>query len=270
MIPLVLPLFLRAPQAEVLSQDERRLPVIMYHSVLKDRNRAGKYVVSPDTLLSDLLYLKQRGYETVLPADLAAFAEGSGTLPEKPVMITFDDGHLNNLIYVLPILEELDMRAVVSVVGEYTDRFTDAPDPNPNYAYLSWEQVKTLSDSGRFAIGNHTDSMHSETGRSGCMRCYGESVDSYKKTLLADVGRLQSKLLEKGIPCITFAYPFGRISPEAREVLAGLGFAVTLTCFEHVSVIEKGDPESLFGLGRFNRAAGDNSVDFFRRVLKEG
>ena len=52
-----------------------RLPVLMYHSILKDPKRAGKYVVSPDTLKGDLQYLKERGYTTVVVEDLIRYVD---------------------------------------------------------------------------------------------------------------------------------------------------------------------------------------------------
>ena len=91
------------------------LPVIMYHSVLKDGARIGKYVVSPDSFEHDLAFLKDNGYETVSISDLTDFVYEGKKLPEKPVMITFDDGYYNNLVYAAPLLEKYNMKAVISV-----------------------------------------------------------------------------------------------------------------------------------------------------------
>ena len=104
------------------------LPILMYHSVLKDKSRAGKYVVSPDTLEQDMLYLKGCGYTTVVMEDLINYVENGVPLPEKPVMLTFDDGHLNNKTYVYPLLQKHGMKAVISIVGEYTELFSNTPD----------------------------------------------------------------------------------------------------------------------------------------------
>ena len=66
------------------------LPVLMYHSVAPVPEQ--QYCVTPETLESDLRYLQAHGYETVSPEELVAYTNGNGTLPEKPVMLTFDDG----------------------------------------------------------------------------------------------------------------------------------------------------------------------------------
>ncbi len=256
-------------ERETSETDRRTLPVLMYHSVLKDARRAGKYVVSPDTFESDMRYLLDHGYESVLPSELAAFADGGGQLPDKPVLITFDDGYYNNLTYVLPILDRLNMKAVVDVVGQYAETFSERSDPNPNYAYLSWDEITELADSGRVEIGNHTYGMHTESARLGCMKKRGEDLDTYRALLLGDLGRLQTLLQSRAhVTCITFAYPFGDISPEAAGVLKELGFQCTLTCYEKINTIVRGDPDSLFMLGRYNRPAGMSTESFMARVLR--
>ena len=57
------------------------------------------------------------------------------------------------------------MKAVVDVVGQYAETFTEKAYPNPNYAYLSWDEITELADSGRIEIGSHTYGMHAEAAR---------------------------------------------------------------------------------------------------------
>ena len=87
------------------------LPIIMYHSVLK--SRSGDYIVHPSELENDLKYIKENGYETVVMADLINFVYEGVELPEKPIMITFDDGYYNNLGYAVPLLQKYGMKAVI-------------------------------------------------------------------------------------------------------------------------------------------------------------
>ena len=68
------------------------VPVVMYHSMLKDEARHGQYVISPEEFENDLQYLQSHGYTTILIEDLIAYTKG-GSLPEKPVLLTFDDGY---------------------------------------------------------------------------------------------------------------------------------------------------------------------------------
>ena len=81
------------------TEKEIFVPSVMYHSLLKDPDRAGDYVVSPAVFEEDMRYLAEKGYETVFASDLIDFVEKGVPLPEKPVLVTFDDGYLNVMTY---------------------------------------------------------------------------------------------------------------------------------------------------------------------------
>lgn len=255
-----------SPKADAAAGSATKLPIIMYHSVLRDPKRAGEYIVSPQTVENDLIYLKQRGYTAITASELAEAVKKGDELPEKPVMITLDDGYLNNLTYVLPLLERYDMKAVVSVVGSYCECFSQNNDHNPAYAYLSWEDIEELTATGRVEIGNHTYDMHSRTGRKGIKRLRGEDEAAYYAALVCDIGRTQSLLEENcGIVPTTFAYPYGQVEKAAVPVLKEMGFTVLLTCTEKVNELN-GDPAVLNDLGRFNRPSGISTEKFMRKI----
>ena len=79
-----------------------RVPVIMYHAVMDDASRLGKYVISPEELESDFKWLSENGYTAVLSEDLINYTENGAALPEKPILLTFDDGYYNNYLYAYP------------------------------------------------------------------------------------------------------------------------------------------------------------------------
>ena len=155
---------------DVEKAESRNLPIVMYHSVVEDASKRGPYVVTVEELKQDLKWIKDNGYETVLMEDLINFVNGQGDLPKKPFLITFDDGNYNNLYYVLPLLEEYEMKAVISAVGIYADQAQadvvqaekngggDAQ--NPNYDYLTWEELKQLDQSPLVEVQNHTYDLH--------------------------------------------------------------------------------------------------------------
>ena len=249
-------------------RETRRLPVLMYHSVLKDPKRAGTYVVSPDCFESDLKYLLQTGYTTVTAMELIAFADGTGALPEKPVLITFDDGYYNNYIYILPILERYRAHAVINVVGSFCDIYSQTPDPNPNYAHVSWDEVRLLSGSGYVEIGNHTYDMHGNGSREGCLRLAGEEEEHYRSALMRDIGAMQAALWQRSeIRSAIFAYPYGRQSQESEEVLGELGFRCVLTCREKMNQLVRGEKDCLMNLGRYNRPAYMTTEAFMSKCL---
>lgn len=86
---------------------EVRLPVLMYHGVHSDPKKAGDYVITPQALEEDLLYLQRQGCTTVVMSDLIAYVQQGAPLPEKPVMITFDDGYYNNYLNAYPLLQNI-------------------------------------------------------------------------------------------------------------------------------------------------------------------
>lgn len=132
--------------------DGIKLPIIMYHSIVKNEDRSGEYVITPIELEKDLLYLKQNGYTTVFVNDVIRYVKRGGELPEKPIILSFDDGTYNYREYLLPLLEKYDMKATVSIVGAYTDAACEEAEPDPAYSYLDWQDVSVLRDSGHVEI----------------------------------------------------------------------------------------------------------------------
>ena len=186
-------------------------------------------------------------------------------MPEKPVVLTFDDGYLTNLEYILPILEKHNAKAVFSIVGEYTDRFTNVRDRVLSYAHLCWEDVKALVDSPFAEIQNHSYNMHSLKGRRGVAKKKGESLEEYRKVLDNDILYMQKLIQEKtGYTPTTFTYPFGELSSAAEKILKEMGFKATLTCTEGMNVLT-GKPEDLYYMRRYNRPCNVDRDKFFGR-----
>lgn len=243
--------------------------IIMYHQIASGKSKLGKFVLSDSQLESDMLYLKEQGYETITMAQLIDYSKGVGGLPEKPVMLTFDDGYESFYGYVYPLLQKYNMRAVLSVVGEFVDRYTENPDHNLRYSCLNWDEVREMRNSGLVEIQNHTYDMHStgKTGRQGCAIKKGESEEAYKQIFLEDVSKMQEKLkAELGAPADTFTYPFGALCKQSVPLLKELGFQAALTCREElVTAAPYGD--WMYRLGRYNRPNGKSSEAFFEKVL---
>ena len=244
------------------------VPIIMYHSIMQRSNEFGKYVITPDEFDNDLSYLKKHNYNAITVTDLINYVYKGEDIPLKPVIITFDDGNLNNYLYGQPVLKKYNMKAVISIIGSYTETFSTFPYPtgDPAYAHASWDQIKAMNDSGYFEIQNHSYSLHSINKRNGTKRKKGESLESYRNMLTADIMKLQNKLTETcGITPNTFTYPYGAISKESKEILKELGFRASLSCLEGVNLINKDKEDVLFGLKRKNRPHGVSSERFFKK-----
>ena len=257
------------PTRQVLSTVQTRtLPVVMYHHVLRDTRRAGKYILPEETLREDLAFLQQNGYTSVTVGDVLAFVRGEKALPERIVMLTFDDGYQSMETYVLPLLREFGMKAVLSVVGQFAQTYTDSGDTNVNYACLSWEALRRLADSGAFELQNHTYALHQNGGdRKGLAQKKDESLDAYRAMLTEDLMKNQAAIRQyTGQTPTALTYPFGACSNSTPQIAKDCGFQAILTCVQQINTITQGDTESLFSLGRFNRAAGETSETFFAKL----
>lgn len=259
---------MRAVKVEAPVHEGVFLPVIMYHSVVENGGN-GDYIIDAADFEKDMKYLEANGFKSVSIAQLVDYVYADGKLPEKPVMITFDDGFENNLTVALPVLEKYDMCGIVSVVGEFTEKAVAENDPNPAYAYCTWDDIRAMSECGRLEIGNHTDKMHSiSNGRRGCAMKWNESLADYADAFETDIGGLQQKIIENSeITPIVFAYPYGSISRESIPILKKMGFKATFICYEKPNYITK-TPNTLFGLNRYNRASYLSTEEFMRRALK--
>lgn len=244
------------------------VPIIMYHSILKSAKPEDRYIVSPYALEADLNYLTSHGYTMILMQDLIDYSAGKTTLPEKPIVLTFDDGHFNNYTYVYPLLQKYQGKAVISVVGAYTDEYTASGDKNPNYAYLSWAECKEMSDSGMVEIENHSDDFHTiDANRSGSRRNKSEYAWDYEHRFKADLNALQEKIkVNIGKTATTFTYPFGIISPESVQYVKDLGFSATLSCTEGINYLT-GNPEELYGLKRCIRPNNKGVAEILAKYM---
>lgn len=230
------------------------LPIVMYHHILKEQARLNKYTISPEEFRQDMQYLKDNGYTPISMAELIAWANEGAALPEKPAMITFDDGYESFYEYAYPILQEFGFRAVFSVVGKYADQYSEIDDHHVRYSHCTWEQLAEMHKSGLVEIENHSYNLHvNQDGRHGSKKKRGESDEAYRKLLTEDLSRLQEECYEYfGVYPTTFTYPFGQISDEALPILKDMGFQAALTCQEKLNHLT-GAPEELYRLNRFNR-----------------
>ncbi len=214
------------------TSNQNPVPIVMYHSILKDTSKSGKYVVTPTTLENDLKYISEKGYTTITTLDLINYVYDNVPLPEKSIILTFDDGYYNNLTYLIPLIEKYNMKAVISIVGKYTDTFSKADEANANYGHLRWKDINELLNSGKIEFGNHSYNLHKTiNGRKGSMKKFGESLDSYKTLLNDDLGKLQNEFKENtNFTPYLYTYPYGAISKESINIIKQMGFKVSLSC----------------------------------------
>lgn len=246
--------------------DYVKVPIVMYHSILKDTSKSGKYTITPSLLEEDFKYLKENNYSPIFMQDLINYVYENVNLPENPIIISFDDGYYNNYEYVLPLLQKYNFKAVISIVGEYTDKYSTSNEANPNYGYMRWCDINSAIDSNYIEFQNHSYSMHSGNGS---MKKYSENFDTYKNRFKTDTLKLQDEFKNNTnyIPS-TYTYPFGGISKGTTEILKELGFKASLSCTSGINYISK-NSDCLFCLKRNNRPNNISTEAFFKKFKEK-
>ncbi|MDE6189455.1 MAG: polysaccharide deacetylase family protein [Clostridia bacterium] len=229
------------------------LTVIMYHNTLAPYKKESVYCINQNHLREDFEYLKIHGYNVVSSKQVINAAQNGRKLPEKAVMLTFDDGYLNNLKYAAPLLEEYGFVGLFSVVGDYTEFDKEHTPKGSDFVYFGWDDMKEANSNDFIEIGLHSYSLHYTKPRKGVGKISGESGEEYKSMLLEDTDKLLGALRKIGISSNVYAYPFGEYCKESEQVLKSRGIVMTLTCNEGVNHIYTA--EDLYLLRRFNRDA---------------
>jgi len=240
------------------SRDSVEIPIIMYHSITADQASESEYVISAERFENDLIWLQENSFTSILPSQLADYVMYRTRLPAKPVILSFDDGYCNNYTLAYPLLQKYNMKAVIAVIGYETDISSREIYRNPASCSLSWGEIAIMAKSGLVEFANHTWSLHKADagGRKGADKLPGEDFETYRRTLIDDIGKNQA-LLEKaaGKAPQVFAWPYGAYPMDgcADSVLKELGFDATFVSYQHTSSVKAGAPDSLYGLGRWLR-----------------
>ena len=126
-----------------------QVPILTYHRVAlpSKETRVRGLCTGPRALRRQLEFLTRRGYTFCDFDDVAAAQRGERSLPARPVLLTFDDGHRDNVTAGLPILRELGAKATVFVVagdvGKRGVRWDEAAETEP-FELFDWDEARRL------------------------------------------------------------------------------------------------------------------------------
>ena len=252
------------------AEDIHELPIIMYHSVTKSATKRSKFIVSAEEFEQDLKYIKDNGYTTIVMQDLIDYVYNDKELPQKPIMLTFDDGYYNNYLYAFPLLQKYECKMVLSPIGKQVDEYSENGNKNPAYAHVTWENLREMIDSGLVEVQNHSYNMHTMSkSRRGSKKNKNESLEHYRKIFTEDVEKFQAEIDEHlGIKPTTFTFPFGSVSSCAIDILKEMGFVATLSCEARINKLTR-DPNKLFGLYRILRPGKMTAEKFFKSKIEK-
>lgn len=217
------------------------VPVLVYHDI-RDVPGTDEYVVSSQMFREQMAFLKQQGYQ---PVSLHAFAEaaaGRASLPDKAIVLSFDDGLASFREIALPVLAEHGFPAVLSVVTGWLDGRQVPADYSGRL--LTWEQLRAVSRSPLVEILSHTDNLHHGilanpqgnltpaviTRRYDAAGQRYETESDFRARIRVDLARSAHRLhTELGKTPPGVAWPYGFYDQVLAEEATALGMRYQLT-----------------------------------------
>lgn len=192
-----------------------QVPILMYHYVSVPPANADIYrldlSVTPDRFATHLLALSSTGYTTISLYDLLAHLTQGTPLPQKPVILSFDDGYRDNYENAFPLLQEFGMTATFFVVTDYINE--------GHSAYLTWEMAREMQ-----AAGMHIES-HGRTHVNLSNR-----KDSF--LIWQALGSLETIESELGMRPRFITYPSGHYDANTIRIFKDLDFWAGLTTIQ--------------------------------------
>ena len=137
-------------KAEVIYKNDY-IPILMYHNILPSEevtNNSSQ--VSIEMFKEQLMALKNAGYTSIDFNEYKLYKEGKYELHNKPFIITFDDGYLDNYTIAYPILKEMGLKATYFVSSQYVGVTTTT------IPHFNWDNAKEMEASGLIDIQSHT------------------------------------------------------------------------------------------------------------------
>ncbi len=210
-----------AYQRQIVLKRKSEIPVLMYHRVIKDISEKGVHgtYVTVEQFEEHMKILKNMGYETVTFEDfLHNRFKQRFNKNKKQIMITFDDGYVDNYDYAFPILKKYEFKAIIYLVSHLDYNKWDVENinnPEKKFQLMSKEQLLDMAKYG-IEFGGHTKT-HVKLSRIEVEEARDEIFES--KESLENL--LDTKL-------ISFAYPYGDLNDRVKQIAeeAGYKFAV--------------------------------------------
>jgi peptidoglycan/xylan/chitin deacetylase (PgdA/CDA1 family) len=188
------------------------VPILVYHRIRQAvwfRSRAERRLtVTPEIFDDQMKYLRDNGYRVITLANLVDHLTNSSQLPEKPVIISFDDGWEDQFVYALPRLEEYHYSATFFVVTNFVG----------SSGFVSWPQLRKLLDAG-MEIGSHTRS-HPRLDKINDTDRLWDQISTSKQILESQLGATVDE----------FAYPFGSYNAAAALIVKSAGYKAARAC----------------------------------------
>lgn len=272
----VLALLVPAPKVSAMEPETGSFIALAYHNVEDSDPNQSFLGVTTAKLVAHLSWLQGNGYRPITVDDLLAARDGGKALPDKAVLLTFDDGYKSFYTRVLPILKAFRFPAVLALTGAWMEGDPDAPvnytpdtltDLRPSggsvqfgdlkvkrNVFLTWDHVREIADSGLVEIASHSHDGHhgtlanpqgnSEpdvtTRRFDPAAGLYESDASKRRRLREDNEKMVQKIeREIGKRPRVMVWPYGEHNELAISVAAESGMPITFTLVDGAATLDK-------------------------------
>lgn len=227
------------PSIEDPKYNNEGIPILMYHSVKYEKDNPVR--ISEDKFSEQMKYLKDNSYTTLTLDEAYEFFQNNVPIPKKSVVLTFDDGYVDNYTNAYPILKKYGFKATIFVITNVIG----------TGEYLTESQIIELDKNG-IDIQSHTVNHENL------------SELSYDKQLatLKNSKEFLEKLLNKEIKYI--AYPFGKYNKDTVRAAEATGYSLALTTAGKWS--DKTD--GIFTLDRVY-ISGFHNIDTFKTRISD-
>lgn len=234
-----------------MSKIANAVPVLMYHHVSPS---PGLVTVSPQTFSDHMAYLAERGYTSLTADQFLGFLQGSFQAPRRSVLITFDDGYLDNYVYAYPTLKSHGLRATIFCVTSWI-----ADGPRRNHAgqgiplpichghsackraivagqadevILRWPEIEAMIGDGTIEVHSHT---HTHTRWDKTIEDEAERDQKLTQDLMQSREMLRARL---GKESPHLCWPQGYFDAAYQAAASSLGFTAQYTTLQHVNTRE--------------------------------
>ncbi len=210
-----------------------RVPVVMYHDILPQKEVF--FDVTPSEFEQHLQLIKEKGLTPISFDQLTTHLRTGLPLPEKPIMLTFDDGYGGHYDYVYPLLKKYGYPAVFSI-------YTSNVGIDTGRSHIHWAQLQEIAADPLVTIAAHSVTHPADLRVLPDDKLEQEVVES-------------KRILEKqlGVPIRYFTYPAGKYDRRVAESVKKAGYQAALTMNDAKEVLA-GESESLLAIGRFGQS----------------
>ncbi len=188
--------------------NEKNIPILCYHRVIP--NPTSSYDLTPEQLEAHFQYFQSNGYTPITASQFLEYRKKPALFPQKPIVLTFDDGSKSHYTQVLPLLKKYGFKATFYI-------FTNAMKGSKE-RWLTWDEVQEISQAG-MDIGSHTVSHPYLTARD---KMNDEQYQAWLEKELAQSKKILEEKLK--ISVNTLAYPFGLYDNEVEAAAIRAGY----------------------------------------------